>query len=217
MNKQKGIGLLGVVVIVAILAVVGGGAYYSSKNKAEVQTDNSISATSSAEISIKDLLGKNLMCTFSSDENGTVSEGTTYIAGNKIRVDAVTKQGDKVVTESHMIKNDVDSYTYVWASMGAGAGQGAKIKVDANMEVQNNTQASVDWNKKLNYKCDDWNPDQSRFTLPANVTFTDLSAMMNSTTNANVNTGGEVNKCAACDMAPDAASKAQCKAALGCN
>ena len=38
--------------------------------------------------------------------------------------------------------------------------------------------ASVDLNQQVDYSCKPWRADNSKFTVPSSVTFTDLSAMM---------------------------------------
>lgn len=197
--------------IIAALAVVGGGAYVVSKNGAKVETENAKATTTvdmKAETSLKDLFGKNVMCTFDVTQGEMRSRGTAYITGENMRVDSTTTQGDKLVVDSHMIKVGTDAY--VWSSMGAGAGQGAKIKVTADMEAETKDKLAVDWDQKMDYDCDDWNPDQGKFSVPTSINFVDLSAMFKA------NASGEVNKCGACDMVADANAKAQCKAALNC-
>jgi hypothetical protein len=209
MKYSKGFAFIAVIWIVAALAVIGGGAYYASTHSASVETNDEQSAqattTVDAQLSIKDLFGKNLKCSFGNTVGDMTSKGTAYITGENLRVDAVTTQNGKVVTESHMIK--VGSDAYAWASAGAGAGHGAKIKVDVNMAAQDKSKLGVDWDQKFAYDC-----DQSKFTPPTDVSFMDVSAAFD----ASVNASGQVNKCGTCDMIPDAAAKAQCKTALGC-
>lgn len=189
-NYKAGIAFLALIILVAIVAAAGVGVNYASKKKAKVNVEmnatTTASTTATGELSLRDLFGKNKMCTFSSmGENNTETKGTAYINGVNLRVDAVTTQGDKLVTESHMIK--VGANVYAWSSMGAGAGQGAKLKVDANMQVESNSKTAVDWDKKSNYDCTDWNPDQGKFTVPTDITFIDVSSMMQATSSVDIN------------------------------
>ncbi len=183
---NKGFAFIALIWIVAALVVVSGGVYYASKHAAKVEmkgnegtTTAQMQATTSAQVSLKDLFGKKVKCAFSTLQNGTQSDGTAYINGENLRVDAVSKQGDKLVAESHMIKTGTD--VYVWSSMGAGAGYGAKLKLDATTEAQTKEKLAVDLDKKLNYKCDDWSPEQAKFVAPTTINFFDLGSKVDVT------------------------------------
>jgi hypothetical protein len=173
-------------------------------------------------------------CTFEQKVGDMESTGVVYIGNGKMRGDFESKSPAGVV-QSHMIIRD--NANYVWSDEGGG--QGMKMAMtDGEVQAQENTNQqnqAVDWNQALGYECTSWGASESVFTLPQGVEFTDLSAMMKQMPKAgagkmmgaqeemmgNAEAGGSAGgykamQCAACDSAPDADSKAQCKAAIGC-
>lgn len=143
----------------------------AAKNLAEIQTNSTTEKTS-----LKSLLAmnKSQKCTFDVE----ASSGTSYISSGKMRGDFTAKTGGSTGT-THMI---VDGQTsYVWMD---GQTSGYKMDFSAMQsnsmkgDVNNTGQVNVDPNRDINYSCTNWSVDSSVFTLPANVKFTDMSAMM---------------------------------------
>jgi hypothetical protein len=115
------------------------------------------------------------------------------------------------------------------------ASQGFKVKADAAADAEAKTQGAVGLDDTVNFDCEEWDEDDSKFSLPDDVTFADVSSMgamastsaaanmnvgasgagANASAGANVNAGGTAAQCASCDALPDSA-KTQCRAALGC-
>ena len=158
------------------------------------------------------------MATGPADENGA-TKGSVYVSGGKMRGDfEMTSQAGTI--ESHMIRDG--EYIYVWSS---AMPMGMKMKATAAEQPSSPTaqpSPSDIYAQNHNYNCKPWSGDSSKFELPAGVTFNDMSAMM---PGANAGASGSVKagtkmpagaNCAMCDQAPDAASKAQCKTAMGC-
>ncbi len=188
-HYTKGFGPLVIVVIAAIVVVLGGGIYYSAKkshieepqktdNTESVATDThaSTSASISAHVTQGTLrsllsLGKDVVCTFNgSNSQGEVS-GTMYISGTMMRGDFTMTGGTQGNALSHMIRSG-DSI-YVWSGT-----QGARMHM-SDMEgsgAQNKTTVNLD--QAVEYSCDDWEKDTSQFSVPQNITFIDLSAML---------------------------------------
>lgn len=119
----------------------------------------------------------------------------------------------------------------------------AKTKTETDTQIPK--EATL-YDEAYDYDCEPWRVDASLFVPPSNVTFTDYSEMMKGMgdlmkgagmgTDAGMEGGemmppgqhmmgggasgnmeGSASMCAACEQAPDAESKAQCKAALGCS
>lgn len=162
-------------------------------------------------------MGKNVQCSFSYEQDGVNSQGVIYISGKKMRGEFVSAiQGAN--QDTSMIQNG--EYSYIW---GSAMPKGIKMKASgsAGDTVDTESKKYFDPDKALDYSCKPWSVDDGMFTPPADVTFEDLSAMMESLPGANtgVATGMPDLKnaqCAACDnLSGDAA--AQCKSALNCN
>ena len=212
MQKQIIIG----VAIIALLLLGAGGYFLFSKNSAN-PTQTQTSATNEAETatensamsSLIDLVtsGKTNQCTFDVAAETGSTKGTIYIAGEKMRGDIETTTKEGKTSQMYMIR-DNDMY-YMW---GGELPSGIKMTFDVD-ELKTNTQASqnVDLNAKIDYRCSDWIADNSKFTPPSNVKFTDLSSMMEkeSPTGTKTQTGSSP-----CDDITDTTAKAACKAAI---
>jgi len=208
---------------VVLAVVVGGGVYFASKKSD--QTNEAANVSSSEEQSdapasftgtISELLGlgQNITCTFSRmDENGTVN-GTVYLAASGERI-----RGDFQMTSSQgemggsLIRRDGTNYTWGDTPYGAFA---IKVAVEDEMSdgMSDKDTQGVDFDENMDYTCSPWRVDEGKFELPSGVEFQDISAKMEAV-NASVGATRDA-QCGACDSIPDAAAKAQCKAALGC-
>lgn len=213
MNKK-------VLIIVAVVIVVAAGVYFSlgknkdgNKESTRLADDSKMAPTKS----LKDLVlqGKAMKCSFKNEN----SEGTFYVADQKVRGDISASVNGKDF-KNHTLIMDKTSYTWI-----EGEKKGFKMTVSDNApQTQNLTptqkQEAVNMEAKMNYRCDDWSKDNSYFELPKDVSFSDLSSLIPNVNIPSLNQpSNNVKKdnpaCAACDQAP-AASRAQCKLALGC-
>ncbi|MEZ4103430.1 MAG: hypothetical protein R3B55_02670 [Candidatus Paceibacterota bacterium] len=114
--------------------------------------------------------GGNYECVFSHKTEVGESTGTVYISGQKIRGDfsskvSVAGLGDMGDIQTHMISDGESIYS--WSSMSS---DGYKIpKSEEGKSNQENTNFKSD--QELDYKCVAWSVDQSKFSLPTNITF----------------------------------------------
>ncbi|RLC36124.1 hypothetical protein DRH27_05710 [Candidatus Falkowbacteria bacterium] len=194
--------------------------------------------------SMQDLIskGKPVKCTYSGEtESGDSFSGIIYVADKKARQDA-EGNGEGKVTEIHTIVED--RLAYFWTSENPN--KGFKIDItQAEEELKEfgedfNEASEQEWQKDFSYKCSKWKVDKSKFELPSDVDFMDMSEMMNRAgnmfgemdeelPNREIEEGDlpilpegpegfdmdEMKKsmCAMCDNAPDIE---ECKAGLGC-
>jgi len=217
--------------IVAAIAVVGGGVYVATNPEVMSSITGSFNmGTSTPETTNENAsvgstfaqllaLGQSVQCTFShNDGKGNISAGTVYMTsgGTQIRGDFTVTS--PVAGEVHMIRTS--GYTYLWGPMMP---QGIKTKVTNETELTQGDNGGID--EDTEFACQAWGVDNSKFTLPAGVTFMDMSASMNIDAQVTVPTGAagvsgsasvKAQQCASCNMIPDAAAKAQCLAALSC-
>lgn len=200
-------------VAIVVLLVLAGGAFMLTRNSPSApQTGNEIQSTvtpaatenPSSQTSLKDLLlsGSSQKCTYQDKSDSIDISGTSYITAGKVRSDYQTTAAGKV-TAGHMIMDGKTSY--IWMD---GQTTGFKMTFDVNETVSTQAagQQSVDVSKVLDYNCSAWTTDNSLFTPPTTLKFTDFSSMMPKTDN----------KCSVCDSLP-ADSKAQCLQALKCS
>lgn len=201
------------VVIAVVVLILALGLFFVFKNKSTIGTPST--QTSSAK-SLKDLLSSGISqkCTFSDTSSENVQEGVTYVSKGKMRGDFTTTVSGKV-TKSHMIV--ADNTSYIWTDDDKN-GFKSTFNQENTPEVDNaedkNTTTGVDVNKQADYKCSAWVTDESVFTPPADIKFTDLSQMFKpDTTNGG---GTNTSQCSVCDsLSGD--DKAQCKTALKCS
>ncbi len=208
MNKKVGI-IVGVVVVVALIAFFATRTKKTDENKSTTtQTQSNEVKSSSESASLKSLLatGGSKTCTFSNTEAGATSQGTVYLSSGKMRGDfSSTVNG--ATQANHMITDGQTSY--VWMD---GQKSGFKMSF-ASTETGNNaqSQSSVDTNKNMNFSCNNWAGDQSKFSLPSDVEFSAITTMLEMPKPSM--SGGMQDVSKACDQLPEPA-KAQCLAAL---
>ncbi len=204
-------------VVVAIL-VVAAGAFFVLSGKstgtqeANVAEDSQMTDESMMEgKSIKDLMAfkGNQQCTFADTEGG--SSGTVYVGGGKMRGD-FESVSDATTINSHMISDA--EYVYVWTD---GQTSGFKMLI-SDMEKMNEsadttTPKTVDVDKRLDYDCSSWSVDNTKFTAPTNVKFTDTGAMMNEAMEGMEKPEGLDSS--VCNQITEAAAKAACLKTLG--
>jgi hypothetical protein len=182
-NLNNNVGGFAPIIIIAIIAIlaIGGGTYAVSKNKEKkVEMETNVEANAEVNMeadtkgSLRSLLaiGKNTMCTFTSAHEGVTSSGTVYIgADGNMRGDfnsSTTAAGN--INSSMIMK---DGISYVWS----GA-QGMKMNAQVTPPTNTSTEQAVDLDAQVDYECNDWNRDDSKFTVPTSVNFIDLDAMM---------------------------------------
>jgi hypothetical protein len=222
-----------IAIIILILAVLVGG-YFFMKNKpsnSTVGTEEKIEVPeSSKKMSLKDLmdLGKSQMCTFKYSSAAGTTEGTSYVANGKVRTDfkGTDPQGKPY---SGGVIMDTE-FMYSWNSQMSN---GIKMPVSDAMEQKAQEAQEqpdevrheyVNPDAKVDYNCSSWSVDESKFTPPSTITFTDISSQMeildkmkeNSTGAMDQGQSGDMrNACSACDSLTGDA-KAACKQGLGC-
>lgn len=214
--------ILAVVAILLLILGIGGYFFVAAKNQTSTKTTTQTPEPTASENNtisgnIESLLssGQNSQCTFSTDTSGTVSTGTVFVSQNKMRGDFSSSVSGKQTT-SHMIRDG--EWVYTWTD---GTNQGVKMKITADLEKKakeiassNSATGTFDVNQNVDYSCKSWSTDTSKFQVPTNVTFVDLSAQMENI-NKMTDTVGD-SKCKACDFIQDNAAKAECKKSLNC-
>lgn len=196
-----------------------GGAASTEKESAKEQ---SFSGT------IQDLMnsGASQKCVWSTtDDKGETTTGEAFISDKKFNQTVTMPNGQQV----HVLSDG--QFMYSWGMPDANKG----MKVDWAMMVQESEELKEDLKKspiasgelstfqqKTDFKCSPWLVDGSKFSPPADVTFTDTSEMVKNAAerSKNIDTenpdGTTVDLCAMCDGAPDEAARAQCKIAAKC-
>lgn len=212
MNKQM---MMIAAVIVALIAVAAGAFFVMSSKKSTSGSMTSIEGTpaeSASKASIKSLLGagKNVTCEISYPDNG--GSGTVYVAGEKMRSDYMMTVSGKTM-EGHMISDG--AYMYSWQGT-----TGMKFKADAVATPtpaagSQTQQQGADIDQEVDMDCGNWSVDNSKFTPPTDVTFTDATQMMMQTQQQTQTSGSGAPKIDSsyCDSIADPQAKAACMGA----
>lgn len=213
MSRQRGI-IIAVVVILALLGFFALGQIKKPVSPAgeqsAVQQSSSTPATqeSLTKGSLRSLIaaGKNVNCEINYPDGNT--KGTTYVSGNKIRGDFTVKGPDNKEISSHMINDG--TYAYIWTDLSK---TGTKMKIDpVKPSVTPSAQTqSADLDREVDLKCSPWSIDNSKFSIPSDIQFSDLTSVMKNPIGSGV---PKVDK-SVCDQIPDAAAKSECIKALG--
>lgn len=178
----------------------------------EKTTNNSMTGTLGSLLG----LGKNLQCTFAYRDETTFSQGTVYVAGERMRGNFNTTI-DETEYGSHMISTN--QKVYVWndeqtQGIVMDAANPDEVDLpDVDIGTDTNTSNDVDFNKDYDYQCDTWIPDNKMFEIPAEIEFINIQEKMENIQSEVINKLDI--ECSACDsLSGD--SKTQCLAAIGC-
>jgi hypothetical protein len=185
--------------------------------------------------SIQDILkmGKSVKCEVAFNEENFKGSNTTFVSGEKARSDITVDMAGREQHNSHIIVSD--GWTYMWSD---GSNKGTKFNTSEfqkNVSSENQGTAGMpatgDINQKMDFKCSPWIADESMFTLPSGVEFTDETQTMNQMPGGNTGMpNGEANgngaptmpknlqsqQCASCEQNPDQATIDQCKKIFKC-
>jgi hypothetical protein len=128
---------------------------------------------------MNDLLGRgqNIECQITTINNSVASEGTFFVADQKIRGDFITESPDlEGVSVSSIII--VDETLYVWTELD-GESYGVKTVLQESGTESTKANEPVSLDEEVKYSCQAWaDVDQSVFIPPTNVLFQDLSEML---------------------------------------
>lgn len=210
--------LIVAVVVVILLILAGFGYFMFSKSSKTITptektsvTEPKASSSSSITGSLKSLLtgGKTQTCTITYPDNkGT---GTIYVADKKFGGTFTIKESDGKDITGYMVSDG--TYMYSWSS---AATMGIKMKLDVAENAAGDTQTGTnDLNQQVNLNCSPWIVDNSKFAVPTNIKFSDMSNLIPKTS-ALPSTKAEtpaLNE-SVCDQIEDATAKAACVKAL---
>lgn len=212
--KKTGI-VIAAIVILLILAV--GGMFFLKSSKTPVATTQTAKpqTTNSLKGTIVGLLsgGKNVNCQVTyPDSKGT---GSVYVSDKKFAGDFTMKGTDGKETTAHMISDG--TYMYVWSS---GLPMGIKMSLEAAKNAAQNTQVnqSVNINQEVGLNCSPWAADSSKFTIPSDIKFQDMSQLLKqaqpqAVTTPTTETGTQTGS-SPCDQITDPTAKEACAKAL---
>jgi major membrane immunogen (membrane-anchored lipoprotein) len=217
---MKNIGIA-VVAIILLLIVAVGGVFFLKSSKAPATSQTKSTNTQTAKPtagnatsdSILSLIsgGKTVNCSITYPDNkGT---GNIYVSDKKFAGDFTTKDTSGKETAGHMISDG--TFMYIWS---AAMPTGIKVNLEntKNMAQNSAVSRSFDVNQKVGLNCSPWLTDNSKFTVPTNIKFQDMSELLKQfqpqVTTAPA-TGAQTDT-SACDQVPAGAARTACENAL---
>lgn len=217
-NANKGLAPVFIIIIILGVLVTGGGVYFLSKDSNSISKDTSKEESYfSGKISDMFKNGKSLTCSTKVD-NPESSVNAVYYFDNVnklVRVDmqVVTKSSGSTINTVSIVK---DNWNYFWDDLTNK--DGMKIKFDESQakEVKSDKEnISIDMNKEFDFVCKSWIVDSTKFDLPKDKSFKDLSDIMNQFSNFAAPQPGKSNSttsnyCNLCNMIPEGSEKNNC-------
>lgn len=208
MQKKAGL-IIGAVVIAIVLAVF----FLMQSLNSPTQNSNSskdanLESTSRGSIAGLLAAGKSVNCTMIYPDDG--GSGSVYVSGKKMRGDFNVVADGKAYKSSMIQDGD---YMYMWSDADK---KGTKFKITAaspSTTAPNTQTQNVDLNKEVDLQCSSEGVDPSKFVLPTDVEFTDMSAIMEKAQEPAGMTGAPSKS--ACDGITDPEAKASCQSAFG--
>lgn len=216
-----------VIGVVAIIIIAAGAYYLVAKNNSMSGTQMPQTTVQNGPMSLQSLVaaGAPVTCTFSTTTAQGEETGTMYIASGMVAGDFTMSGGTQGTIDAHMIIENQTSY--MWTSMST---MGFKSTV-IEQATSSSSNQGVNYNSPMDYSCQPWTVDSTKFNLPANISFTAAASYIPPAQGAGATGAGAVTpgggttgappvkgtaaQCAACNSLPSA-QKAQCLAALQC-
>jgi hypothetical protein len=169
-----------IIIAVLIAAVVATGGYYAfKKGDGVVVTEETVSTTtpetSGKKMAFSEFVkqGGAYKCTVNQSVNNIDTVGTTYINKGMIRGEYNTKVQNLSVDTTLIVR---DGYSYTWTSMLPNMGYKAKVADQKEVNTDAPKSATYSFNSEQigDYDCKDWTVDETKFRIPAGVTFSEV-------------------------------------------
>jgi len=170
-----------------VILVLGLGGYFliNSKKGSEVVQDDvstvgineTIPDTSAKKMAFAEFVkqGGSYQCTISQYVSDTDTKGVVYLDGGMIRGEYNTVAQGMSIDSTLIVR---DGYTYSWTSMVPSVGFKAKTATDNKTDGELEAAGSYSFNAEQigDYDCQAWSSDPTKFIIPANITFQEVSA-----------------------------------------
>jgi len=157
----------------------------AEQNQENKNSDKNENGEESFFGSMQDLIarGKSLKCTYkqSASDSDDEYETVMYISGGNVKTETKIKTGEGKTGENDMVINK--DWMYMWNSFTP---KGMKVDMSKMPEMDNVSDNDVNKDmaslaKNMDYKCRAWIPDNSKFKVPADIEFQDITEMMSGT------------------------------------
>jgi hypothetical protein len=219
-NFNKGFSQNIIIIIVLAVLVIGGGFYFFSNQFSSENLDGKEESYFSDKVTDMFKKGKPLECSAEVDNLEGYMKAVYYFDNQnkmvRVEMQMLDKNTGSTTNTVSIIK---DSWNYFWDDLMNK--DGMKIKFDENEDSILPTEDLTleDSDLKLDFVCKNWKVDSSKFDLPKDKSFKDLSGMMdnlNTLPNNSSNSDSDSsdisldNLCEMCNFLPDGPEKIDC-------
>lgn len=133
-------------------------------------SDNNQASTNSSgnnKVSFSDFIknGGFYRCTVTQGNSAMSNDGLIYVSKDKIRGEFKTETQGMSIDTNFILR---DGYSYTWSSLAPG--QGARVKM-AEGSGDGSVTSAFDTKNIIDYDCQPWSGDESKFVLPNGVNF----------------------------------------------
>ncbi len=150
--------------------LIAGGFYVLKGDKSEPQENNTAQEETVKKMAFSEFVkqGGSYKCEVKQAMSDFENAGTVYISEGKIRGEFSTVAEGTPINIYFLLR---DGYSYNWSSMTLNAGTKMAIPVDDETTVNAEVYS---WNASQigDYDCEVWVADESKFTVPTNISFT---------------------------------------------
>lgn len=195
--------------------------------KEDIKESTNDKQTESIKAKVEDIFSMegNKECNYTMTVEGMESKGTMYISGKKVfNTATLTVEG----VEQSMNYLIDEEWMYSWGTSLPAMKMNLKQMNENTKDIEvDNTDKKVSYDKlglkeDMELDCRNWIVDDSKFELPKDVEFKDITQTLNNFNRQYEQTNQKVDDlkndmCSACNMTPDEETKRECLASLGCN
>lgn len=128
------------------------------------------------QVSLNDLINRktSLKCTYDVKDGESRNNGVAYFSGAKDMYGEFTNKSNEESLTAYVIRRG--DTQYVWQK---GSNEGYKADVSAfTKEKQQQMSEELDPDKRYEFSCENWEKNESKFQLPKDIRFNDLSVQM---------------------------------------
>ena len=149
-----------------------------SKTEQNQKSDKSDNTDGNYFETMSDLMarGKNMKCTYTQKVDGeNTADGVVYMADKNVRVEITANKG--TAREGKMYSITDHEWSYSWTE---GSPKGFKMTLEATELDKKQKESVSNMAKEIDFKCKPWKKDNSKFKVPSNIEFEDMSELAKS-------------------------------------
>ncbi len=226
-NFNKGFSQTVIIIIVLIFLIIGGGFYFLNKHNNPESLDGKEESYFSDKITDMFEKGKSLECSAEVNNLEGHMKAVYYFDNQNKMVRVEMEIFDKnTALTTNTVSIIKDSWNYFWDDLMNKDGMKIEFDEEKDSILATENFTLEDSDLKFDFICKDWKVDSSKFDLPKDKSFKDLSMVMDelnvspnnpSIPDSNSSNTSFDNLCEVCNFLPDGPDKMDCLSACSQN